>query len=258
MVSKTWVEENSQNLTSRDEGLLKIIHQKRYLKRDQIEILYPHFASTNVLNRRLKTLFEKHFIDRFYPSVRTGEGSSQQYVCLDRAGAVLFDLGPFRKPIRYGPEGERYLPQDWRHHSLIIDAECAIRKEFDVVLMEQEERRIFGRDRILIPDILTIVRVQNKGGAFFLEVDMGTEDIGIIREKVERYKQYYWSRAWMREKWVGLFKAPIFPSLIFLNNSSEQRREAIRRCTKESNLLVFVEPQEALPERMKYVIGVPE
>ena len=89
-VTKQWVSENVKNINERDIGLLKLIYEnkRRLLRRDQIQRLYPVFESISVLNRRIRKLYELYVLDRFYPKVGTGEGSSQQHICLDRAGLI--------------------------------------------------------------------------------------------------------------------------------------------------------------------------
>ena len=80
-ITKQYAKENYKSITERDMGLIKtfIKNNRRLLRRDQLERLYPAFASADRLNKRLKLLFQKHIIDRIYPPVGLGQGSSQQY-----------------------------------------------------------------------------------------------------------------------------------------------------------------------------------
>ncbi|MMZ43633.1 hypothetical protein D1872_51970 [compost metagenome] len=225
-ITKQWVKENCKSVTDRDIGLLRLLteNKRRLLRRDQIEILYPHFASTDRLNKRLRTLFHMHLIDKVYPPVGIGEGTSKQHICLDRAGAILLDLEKFNKII--GPA--RSLPLGWEHKVMLNTYECSIVQflrdiKGDMILYEVEEPHQYG-DSKLIPDILCLFKHNNKGYVFFIEVDMGTEDIPYIKSKLESYKDYYISQQWVTKPWARMFKTPTFPRVLFLTEDNRPKR----------------------------------
>src|SRR5690606_17928518 len=63
-------------------------------------------------NERLRILYDLHCINKWSPRLAIGEGTSKQYVALDRAGCKLLGI---ERRIR------QEIPQDWRHRSLIMD-----------------------------------------------------------------------------------------------------------------------------------------
>lgn len=235
-------------MTIRDADLLRLIHKKRYLRRGQILTLLPEFPSIQVLNRRLRFLYEKHFIDKYIPQLPQGMGTSQQYVCLDRAGVIYLELEKYNKPIRYTPDGQRYLPADWRHHMQIIDTECYLRKNYNVRFVYQEKSRRFGPlKQKLIPDLFAFIRSEKQGDVFFIEVDMGTEDIGKVKYKIDRYNEYYWSRDWRKEDWTKRFVEPPFPCLIVTTVDKHQRINALREYCGKLNFMSYVVAQDDFP-----------
>lgn len=242
-ITKQWVRENCKNITERDRGLLKLLHEnkRKLLRRDQIEILYPTFASTDRLNKRIRTLFHMHIIDKVYPPVGIGEGTSKQHICLDRAGAILLGLEKYNKPITTDLAGNRSLPLGWEHKVMLNDYECAIVSSMrnlggKILLYEVEEIHPFN-DTKLIPDILCVLSCGGKGYIFFIEVDMGTEDIPYVKAKLESYKDYYISRAWVNKPWAKMFKTPTFPRVLFITENNRSKRvESLREYAAESSI----------------------
>jgi hypothetical protein len=104
-----WYKQVDRYVTERDKGLLELIYEKNILKREEIQQYYPVFKSVCVLNRRLKRLYDLHLIDKYYLP-NTGEGSSQQYICLDYGGLIVLgiNLTQYVKPIQI-EKGRRNL-----------------------------------------------------------------------------------------------------------------------------------------------------
>src|SRR6185312_61469 len=176
-ITKEWVVQNCMNVTDRDLGLLKLLGSRRLLRRDQVQRLYPEFPSSDYLNKRLSILFRKHLIDRVYPQVPVGMGSSQQHICLDRAGISLLGLENYTKVIRPDDIGNRSLPLGWRHIIKINDYECDIRELEGVEVLEYDiENPLPYNDTRLIPDIFCFLKSGGRGYLFFIEVDLGTEN----------------------------------------------------------------------------------
>lgn len=238
-ITRQWVMENYKNITPRDMGLLKVLFEnnRRILRRDQIEVLYPTFASTDRLNKRLKQLYQMHVIDRIYPKVGLGQGSSKQHVCLDRAGCILLDLEKYNKPIGV-VEGIKYLPLGWEHKVLVNDYECEIvswcRQNEASIRIYTSEAPLLYNDCKIIPDILCLLVKNGKGYLFFIEVDTGTEDMPYVKKKLDNYVDYYLSKTWTAESWSNLFKTPTFPRVIFLTEEGRTKRvTALQDYTKD-------------------------
>ena len=238
-ITRQWVRENCKNITERDLGLLKIIQQHRIIRRDQLQVLYPEFPSTDFLNKRLKMMYQKHLIDRIYPAVGLGKGSPKQHVCLDRAGAILLDLEKFNKPIQIDQQGVRSLPLGWEHRIALNQYKCSIVevcKSLDAQLkLCWIERPYVYNDTKIIPDITCLILHKGKGHLFFLEVDLGTEDTLYIKKKTDNYKDYYVSKRWYNEKWAQVFKTPVFPQVLFFTeNGRAKRKNALEDYTRDS------------------------
>lgn len=241
-VSKQWVRENCKNITDRDKGLLRLLvdNNRRILRRDQIELLYPAFPSSDYLNKRLKLLYDKHIIDRIYPAVEPGKGSSKQHICLDRAGSILLGLENYNKPITI-KNGIRSLPLGWEHKVKLNDYECLVRKTVEklggkVILYHTEKSLSYGDNKI-IPDIFFFIKGGNKGYMFFVEVDLGTEDLPYVKKKIDSYVKFYSSKAWMKEKWSSVFNPPTFPRVLFLTENGRTKRvNSLREYTKDMSV----------------------
>jgi hypothetical protein len=242
-VTKQWVRENCKNITDRDMGLLRLIYnnKRRLLRRDQIEILYPEFASTDRLNKRIKLLYNLHVIDKIYPQVGLGEGSSKQHICLDKAGLILLDVEKYNKPITTDPSGSKSLPLGWEHKVLINDYECWITQAIkelggSIVDYRVEEPLPYG-DTKVIPDIFCMLKSKGKGYLFFIEVDLGTEDLPYVKGKIDNYGSYYLSKQWTKQDWAKMFKTPAFPRILFLTeNGKPKRMQALQEYTTEGAL----------------------
>lgn len=227
-ISRHWVKENCRGITERDLGLLKAIHKRKLLRRDQIQCLYPEFPSTDRLNKRLKHLYNKHVIDRAFPSLDPGKGSSQQHICLDKAGAILLGLERYNKPIK-DVRGNKSLYMGWEHQITINQIECYLKElsnEIGIVMkLFQVEKKMEYNDTRIIPDILCLIISKNRGFLFFIEVDMNTENTKILKDKIDNYVNYYSSKVWVGEKWARLFKTPTFPRIIMLTEAGKERRK---------------------------------
>jgi len=257
-VTKQWVKENCKNVTERDLELLKVIHQHRILRRDQIQRLYPRFPSTDFLNKRLKMLYDKHIIDRVYPPVGIGKGSSKQHVCLDRAGVILLGLDSYNKPISYH-KGQKILPLGWEHRVALNEYECRIR-EFcrsigaRVVYYKTEKPYAYNDTRI-IPDITCVISHMNKGYSFFIEVDLGTEDLPYLKKKIDSYMSYKVSNQWHKEKWSRVFKSPKFPKvLVFTEDGRIKRQLSLQEYAKDVPIKSGIDFHGNLENIMKMII----
>jgi len=242
-ITKQWVSENVKNITERDIGLLNLLyeHKRRLLRRDQIQRLYPVFESSSVLNRRLRKLYELYVLDRFYPKIGIGMGSSQQHICLDKAGLVLLKIDKYNKPINYDHNGNKVLFFGWEHKILLNEYECVICELINdisaEVLIYKVEENISFFDNQFIPDIFLLIEYQGKGYVFFIEVDLGTEDIPYIKRKINQYKEYYISKQWIMESWEKLFIVPTFPRILFFTIDGRYKRvETLQKYVSEMSI----------------------
>lgn len=215
--------------------------------------LLPSFSRVDVLNRRIRTMYHQHLIDRIYPPVAIYSGSSQQYVCLDAGGYIVLDQKPRRKSIR-NVDGILTLPIDWRHYSRIVDTECFLIKlesegYLRTIYRSVEQPFRYG-NRMIIPDLFAVVS-KHYGHAIFFEIDMGTEDIGRIRRKIGQYNQYYESNAWEGEDWTKAFKDAPFPKIMFLTTDNVKRIREIERVVSDYEVAIDVHSYSSIQEAIK-------
>jgi hypothetical protein len=182
-----------------------------------------------------------HIVDKVYPSVGLGEGSSKQHICLDRAGIILLGLEKYNKPINTDREGNRSLPLGWEHKVALNDYECWIRKVVEelggqITLYEVEEANPY-LDSMLKPDVMCLIKYNGKGFLFFIEVDMGTEDVPYIKNKINSYVDYYASKQWTKRQWAKLFKTPTFPRVLFFTENGRTKRiNSLEEYTKDMSV----------------------
>jgi len=254
-VTRQWVRENCKNVTDRDKELLKVIEKHRILRRDHIEILFPEFPSSDYLNKRLAILYKMHMIDRTYPQVGLGEGSSKQHVCLDRAGMILLDNETYNKPIR----PDKSLPLGWEHIVTLNDYKCRITQFFKkiggkVLYCELEQTCRFSGKK-LIADIILIVQHNKKGHSFIIEVDLGTENLPFLKKKIDSYRDYYLTKTWVGEPWARVFKTPVFPRVLLMTeNGRVGRINSLREYTKDSGGIRFLVDQHNNLEKIFHSI----
>jgi hypothetical protein len=227
-ITREWVRDNCKHVTERDLGLLRLIYNKRILRRDQIERLYPEFASTDRLNKRLKVLYQKYLIDKVYPDVGLGQGSSKQHVCLDKAGLILLEAEGYNSPIYFNSVGQRSLRQGWEHKVTLNEYECMIREVTNEigaeVKMYEVEKSHPYLDTKLIPDIFCLIKYKGKGYTFFIEVDLATETVPQLKDKIDSYRDYFLSKSWTKQPFASLFKNPMFPRILLFTEENHTRR----------------------------------
>lgn len=247
-VTKQWVEDNCKYLTDRDMKIIEMLYEnkRRILRRDQLEYLLPEeyqFASVDRMNKRLKLLYEKHVIDKYYPKVGLNRGSSQQYICLDRAGIILLGLDKYTKPINTDDTGAKTIVSNWQHRVLLNDYECLLIKickdlGADILFYDSECICPYNNSTV-IPDIIVVIKHNGKGYSFILEVDRSTERTSVLKNKVDNYVGYSLSREWVSQKWAKIFKNPTFPRIcIVTEDNSTRRTESIREYTSSMELRI--------------------
>lgn len=247
-ITRQWVHDNCQYVTDRDMGLLRVLAQNKLMKREHIQKLYPMFPSTDRLDKRLTDLYRLHVIDRVYPPKGLNKGTNQQHVCLDRAGVILLDLKRYNKPIK-DIDGIKTLPLGWRHMVSLTEYRCGIQEVCNeirgkVLVYEVEQPHKFGQ-KTLKPDIFCLISIGGKGKLLFIEVDLGTEDVEYVKAKLDSYRDYYMSKAWVSLEWAKIFKTPIFPRVLLLTENNRPKREkTLHDHVKESMLKYHIGSHE--------------
>lgn len=232
IINNEWVDNNCTNVTERDMGMLKLLAKFPILNSEHLRILTPrtddHKAfyelsqGTKRCNERIRILYDLHCVNKWTPRLPIGHGTSKQYVALDRAGIKLLNLER---------RARNEIPQDWKHQSLIMDVYCQHveaerNKKWENRYLEREEKQVSS---FLIPDLVSVLKRDNKGAAFFIEVDRSEKKESMEKDKLKTYYEWYLSKSWVQERWAVVLPKPIFPTVVYLFD--EEKKGWKRRST---------------------------
>lgn len=262
-ITDDWVRLNCRNITKREREMLKIINERKLIRRDHLEIIHESFRNagsnrTNILNRSVRKLFEKLCIDKVHEEAEFGTGNLPAVLALDKAGAIVLGVDKkFRRRIKHNTKfvkGEKYifreLPNNYPHiHGVNnLEARTILLSEelgFGIVRWDLEEKntKIFmvNERYVLTPDVFMMLRMNNKPLSAFIEYDTGMEnhrykeDFPTIRDKLEKYQKYKLSGSWKSEKWA---KYSGFPLLLFVTED-EKRIPFVNDKGRKLGLRVF-------------------
>lgn len=245
IITNEWVEANCVDLTTRDKQMLKLLSSFSVMNSYHLHILVEG-SSTHLpfyllrqgqkrCNERIRVLYDKHCINKASPRLAIGEGTSKQYVWLDRAGLKL--LGIDRR-VRYE------LPQDYKHQSLILDVYVYLiqeerKKRWDLIYLQTEDEQDGGSLR---PDLTCLLKFKdiNRGAVFFIEVDRSEKKFTLEKKKIQDYRRWQLGGTWLKEDWAERLPQPVFPHVLYLFD--ETRPQWKRRAT----LLAQVAQRERL------------
>lgn len=192
-------------LSHRDYQVVELVARFRQMTRGHIRAsLFTDVASGTPVDRTLKRLMERHYLTRLARLVGGDHGGSAQFVYqLGRIGWKLLD-----KPGAY------WAPRAVNLHALAVgDCYAALKRaehrgQIEVIQFttEPECHQTVG-NVLLTPDAYVEIgnRAEQVKYACWLEVDRGTEHLGVIREKCERYWRAY-------TRWPQSH----FPSVVFV------------------------------------------
>lgn len=266
-VTADWVKLNCRSITDREMEILRIVHKRKYVRRDHLEWIHPDFrvienqgSRVTVLNRSITKLFEKMCLDKVHEQTGYKEGNKPCIIALDKAGAILLKT-PFYRRIKQRKtfkDGQlhvhsREVPIQFLHvngiNQLEVDTiKFCIENNWKLVRWDIENTRKFssGAEKIrLTPDVFAIFGFGNKPIISFLEYDTGTEDKGnskkfpMIDDKLNKYKKFLQSGQWMKEGWYKRLKGAGFPLLIFVTED-KKRVEFVEKRGKELGLQLEV------------------
>lgn len=246
------------NLTDREKELLKLIYDRKLVRRDLLEIISPSYRMIGrnrsiLLNRSIKRMYKGIIIDKVHETQKIGRGNTPCIVALDKGGSLLLGV-PHKKRIIHNKtivNGKEYitrkLPSNYRHihgiNQMEVDTILFCENDDSKLIEwrhEQYNTKIFfyGDNKvILIPDVFMILNIKNKPFVAFIEFDTGSENLRmkeppIIKEKIIKYKQYMKSRLWLEEDWQKLLPQPQFPILLFVT-MDEKRIDFFNQKSKE-------------------------
>lgn len=240
-VTKGWVHENVR-LTDREVNLLKIIRDRKIVRRDMLEVIssdYRYLGSnrTRIINRSLGKMFKNMCIDKIHEPKEFMKGNKPAMVSLDRAGSIILGVN-HRQRIRHIAnvvDGVKYirreLPSGYKHINGVNMLEVKTinfceNSSIDIYNWKVENRIDFyyNRNKVsVIPDISMSLsgfkKFENKFHAY-IEYDTGSESLRyleppIIRDKILKYKMYKLSNLWSD-------KYPYFPFLLLVTKDKSR------------------------------------
>lgn len=235
----------SQTLTERDWKILETVNRLRLVTAKQIERM--HFSdlkesSRPVVRRRvLKRLSDTHAIIAL-PRRIGGDrhGSEQKMFALDAAGAQLIEQRyNWKEPLsrNLSVPGAMFYRHRIAVSELFVRLTEAHRQSNDSLVVDDFQAEpacwwpytyaeIRGRKRVpekfLKPDAFVLASLKGSKyvTAFWVEVDLGSEPIWRVRDKVKLYAQF--------KKSNQLGPRGIMPAIL-VTTHTERRRDAIRR-----------------------------
>jgi len=243
-------------ITKREKELLKIINERKMVRRDMLEIISPSYRylgenRTRLINRSVKKLFHNMCIDKINERQEFNSGNTPAILSLDRAGSIILGVKHKRriKHVKSIVNGQteitRRLPSNYRHingvNQLEVDTILFCEdtgSELVEWVHEKPQELHYGVERlIVIPDIGMTLKLNTehpKTFYAFIEFDTGSEGIRekepkIIRDKIIKYKKYKLSRLWENDY-------PKFP-MILLVTEDEKRTDFFNKKCRENGLL---------------------
>lgn len=218
---------NCARITKRDMEMLKLLQRFSVMSSRHLCALTPgtddelpfHAIKRGQqrCNDRIRILFDLHCVNKHSPLLPPGQGTSVQYVWLDRAAAKLLGLESFRR--------RKSLPQDYLHTAGILDTHCTLtemerKNELEIKYHAIEQRYSSWP---LIPDLLYVIRMDKKGYIFIIEVDRSEKKEKHEVEKIQSYRDWQLSNQWLQEEWATIMPVPRFPRVIYAFDESKSK-----------------------------------
>lgn len=251
-VTLDWLATNC-NLTPRESELLQLVHERKMVRRNHLEIISPSYRHlgdnrTQIINRAITKLFRQMIFDKVHEPQKIGEGNTPCIVALDRGGSLLLSVKHKARIIqsKSSRNGQDYitrrLPANYRHVNGVnqMEVDTILFSEstgHDILSWKIEPSTSFiwnNEKQLFIPDVLFEMQIKHKKLIVFLEYDTGKEDLRnkkdfpTIHEKLKEYRKYKLSDLWKEE-------LAYFPLILFVTEDMERVKWITAKC-KELNL----------------------
>ncbi|HDX9563586.1 replication-relaxation family protein [Bacillus thuringiensis] len=254
-ITRDWTALNCKNVTERELDLLRIVYERKLVRRDHLEIIVPAYrvlsknSRVKVLNNSISKLFRMMCLDKMHEKAKIGNGNKPCIVAIDRAGSILLDV-PHKRRIQHDKKilkgGEyifRALPPNYKHihgiNQLEVDTILFCEENGCEMKWIHEQHNqytfFYNQQKItFIPDVLFGIKINNKVIHSYIEFDTGKEDLRCktnfptLTEKLQKYRKFKYSNMW-KEK----FKR--FPILLFVTED-EKRCKFVESKMKELGL----------------------
>lgn len=245
VISTEWVRDRSHILTSRDMEILRLLKEFPVMKVEhlyelvppstlrngvQIRPFYEAVKGLSLCRQRVRRLFDYHFVNKYSPKLGLGEGTSPQYIWLDRAGYKYFGLEG--RPLKK-------LSSEYLHHSHIVD--------IYVELIRLERKGIIHIDYLatcykhkpktasIEPDLIVAFRKGKYGYRYFIEVDSCEKKETEELRKLDKYRDWELSSQWIKEPWASFYKRR-FPVVLYVFSGEERKVKRRLKVFKEHAL----------------------
>jgi hypothetical protein len=232
------------NMTKLRHEIIMFLYEMRIATVDQIGRKFKQY-SLDWIRRNLLDLYENGFIFRKFMHINRGSSGGIYY--LDNIGAfyIAADKGVEKNDIKWSAR-DNVIGVDKSSHTISITEIRVILEETDKpdgfeILKFVGERHV-GRIKFISqgesmefnPDGEVIISDGEYQSFFFLEYDTGTESIGKLEDKIEKYEKFYRS-----EEIKKLY--PVDPEVLVIceNELSEHRFKKAIKGTKAIKELKF-------------------
>lgn len=236
-ITKEKVEYAKAKVDEQDLKILKLINTMKISTSQQISRLLFKTHSIRYTNRRLQKLFELGCIDRFFPLKEFTKRSDFVHVVLGSVGAKLLKIEKFRKI--------KTLNQNWRHTVMVNEIFSVFSLKFKINSWRREIKISWEdhstKKHTQQPDVFVRYVNQNKEKFAFIEMDMGSESIGTLLNKVKNYINYYKTYEFKVANWQPYRKdnIAIIPEIIFIMKYKKDAEILKRRLVKINSDIVF-------------------
>jgi hypothetical protein len=199
-------------LMPRDISIIHTVYQYKVMRQDQLERLFGR--SRSVMQRILLRLYQHKFLDRRFLPVYAG--SSPTMYILDKRGAEVLRTHFGMDDLTWYSSNKDLKTEFLEHTSAINDfriavtvaaqaagfelckwiTESELKANYDRVSIRTQSNKM--RAVSLIPDSYFVLKTPLGFACFFVEIDRGTETLGIFKSKVLAYMAYHQSGAYER------------------------------------------------------------
>jgi hypothetical protein len=246
----------ASHLTERDRQIAVDCFDHRVLTTDQIKRL--HFTDTRTTVARSDVLYRLRVLDRFRPSLPRGQGTAPYHWILDEGGVLVVaavkdveraKLG-WQHSVAVSVATSPKLPHHVEVNEFVVRLAVEAQAAGGMLTHWHGERWLHDAfDGVLLPDTYAALAFRDRPALHVLvELDRGTETLGTLREKAERYEQRLDYKFWREVDPLVLFVVPsegrartvtdtlagMSPSLAVILWSTDATRSAFTAVTQAS------------------------
>lgn len=226
------------------DSILKSLYTYYYLTAKQVCRLHYSSGSFTRVEKLLKELRDNEYVQWDFLPVKRRFGSSPAYYMLAKRGiSYLRKLG-FDVSILPYPSEKKQIKSLFIPHTISVNdvliAASRLPRETSAYSLAEMRHELFLKRAMkgsVIPDGWLDFRHGNEQICFWLEVDRGTEDVKIFRQKIKGLVTF------AKTQYQEVFHTPSI-TIVFATTAGESRCQYMRSWT-EQTLTEMYEPAEA-------------